>query len=99
MFSETLEMLERGQLVKDYNANMTGVDSEDEDDPRTPTSVSSQEGQGMDFVDVEAFTVIPDCALPELNLQVNILRSFLRKIIWRCHFLSVVTIAQKGIVL
>jgi hypothetical protein len=70
-FSETLELLERGQLVKDYNANMTGGDSEDEDDPRTPTSVSSQESQGLDFVDVEAFTVIPDCALPELNLQVN----------------------------
>ena len=66
-----MELLERGELVKDYNANMTNVDSEDEDDPRTPTSLTSQEGQGMDFVDVEAFTVIPDCALPELNLQVN----------------------------
>ncbi len=61
-------------MVKDYNANSTsapvnGAESEDEEDPRTPTSVSSN--QGYDFVDVEAFTPIPDSALPELNLQVR----------------------------
>ena len=29
-------------MVRDYNSNSTNLDSEDEDDPRTPTSVSSQ---------------------------------------------------------
>lgn len=29
-------------MVKDYNSNSTNLDSEDEDDPRTPASVSSQ---------------------------------------------------------
>ena len=41
-FLETLEALERGEMVRDYNQNTTNIDSEDEDDPRTPTSVSSQ---------------------------------------------------------
>ena len=40
--SETLEALERGGMVKDYNSNSTNLDSEDEEDPRTPASVSSQ---------------------------------------------------------
>ena len=39
---DTLEALERGGMVKDYNANSTNLDSEDEEDPRTPASVSSQ---------------------------------------------------------
>eukprot|EP00088_Acartia_fossae_P012474 TRINITY_DN1642_c0_g1_i3.p1 TRINITY_DN1642_c0_g1~~TRINITY_DN1642_c0_g1_i3.p1 ORF type:complete len:594 (+),score=227.91 TRINITY_DN1642_c0_g1_i3:267-2048(+) len=54
----TLEALERGEMVKDYNSNSAllsgpggiggggGVDSEDEEDPRTPASVSSQGSQG-----------------------------------------------------
>ena len=29
-------------MVKDYNSNSTNLDSEDEEDPRTPASVSSQ---------------------------------------------------------
>lgn len=69
-------------MVKDYNANSTapatvvGAESEDEEDPRTPTSVSSQGSQPYDnvpadFVDVEGFTAIPEGALPELNLQVG----------------------------
>ncbi len=65
-------------MVKDYNANSTsvtnGVESEDEEDPRTPTSVSSSQGYdsaGSDFVDIEGFTAIPDSSLPELNLQVR----------------------------
>ena len=72
-----LEQLERGEMVKDYNANTTGGgDSEDEEDPRTPTSVSSQGSQGYDsagsdFVDIEGFTSIPDSSLPELQLQVR----------------------------
>lgn len=96
---DTLESLERGEMVKDYNANSTstsngtnangrnnpahngnmaalGTESEDEDEPRTPTSVSSQGSQGYDsggsdFVDIEGFSVIPDSSLPELNLQVS----------------------------
>ena len=39
---DTLEALERGGMVKDYNANSTNLDSEDDEDPRTPASVSSQ---------------------------------------------------------
>ena len=70
-FPETLEFLERGELVKDYNANMTSLDSEDDEDPKTPASITSQEGHGLDFVDVEAFSVIPDNSLPELNLHVS----------------------------
>ena len=65
-------------MVKDYNANTTngGADSEDEEDPRTPTSVSSQGSQGYDsagsdFVDIEGFTSIPDSSLPEWQLQVH----------------------------
>ncbi len=80
--ADTLESLERGEMVKDYNANSTstanggGTESEDEDDPRTPASVSSQGSQGYDsagsdFVDIEGFTAIPDTSLPELSLQVN----------------------------
>jgi len=70
-----LEQLERGEMIKDYNANTTGgAESEDEEDPRTPTSVSSQGSQGYDsagsdFVDIEGFTAIPDSSLPELQLQ------------------------------
>ena len=84
MFTDTLESLERGEMVKDYNANSTsgngtangGAESEDEEDPRTPTSVSSQgsvgyDSTGSDFVDIEGFTTIPDTSLPELNLQVR----------------------------
>ena len=41
-FADTLEALERGGMVKDYNSNSTNLDSEDEEDPRTPASVSSQ---------------------------------------------------------
>ena len=75
--TDHLEQLERGEMVKDYNANTTGGgDSEDEEDPRTPTSVSSQGSQGYDsagsdFVDIEGFTSIPDSSLPELQLQVR----------------------------
>ena len=73
-------MLEKGEMKKDYNANTTGADSEDEDDPRTPTSVSSQGSQGYDsagsdFVDIEGFsqiTPLPDSSLPEISLQVSI---------------------------
>ena len=68
-------MLERGQMVRDYNSNINGADSEDDDDPRTPTSVSSQGSHGYDsadFVDVEGFTTIPDSSLPELNIPVKI---------------------------
>ena len=42
VFVETLEALERGGMVKDYNSNSTNLDSEDDEDPRTPASVSSQ---------------------------------------------------------
>ena len=41
-YPSTLEMLERGEMVKDYNSNSTSLDSEDDEDPRTPASVSSQ---------------------------------------------------------
>jgi len=77
---ESLPALERGEMKKDYNANTTGgADSEDEDDPRTPTSVSSQGSQGYDsagsdFVDIEGFSQIntlPDSSLPEISLQVH----------------------------
>eukprot|EP00094_Tigriopus_californicus_P001386 TCALIF_01342-PA protein Name:"Similar to FOXN1 Forkhead box protein N1 (Homo sapiens)" AED:0.09 eAED:0.09 QI:2/1/0.75/1/1/0.75/4/1080/584 len=100
LLPHTLESLERGEMVKDYNANSTssasngatangrnnpahngnmaalGTESEDEDEPRTPTSVSSQGSQGYDsggsdFVDIEGFSVIPDSSLPELNLQTS----------------------------
>jgi hypothetical protein len=83
MFLETLELLERGELVRDYNANMPGGDSEDEDDPRTLMSVSSQESKlGPNFVDIDAFTVIPDCDLPEFNMQVN------QKLILSCIYMG-----------
>ena len=77
---DTLESLERGEMVKDYNANSTtsanGAESEDEEDPRTPASISSQGSQGYDsagsdFIDIEGFTAIPDSSLPELNIQVR----------------------------
>ena len=42
IFVDTLEALERGGMVKDYNSNSTNLDSEDDEDPRTPASVSSQ---------------------------------------------------------
>lgn len=76
LMPETLELLERGEMVRDYNANTTGMESEDDDDPRTPTSVSSQGSQGYDsagsdFVDIEGFTTIPDSSLTELNLQAS----------------------------
>ena len=79
VFSETLPALERGDMKKDYNANTPGVESEDEEEPRTPTSVSSQGSQGYDsagsdFVDIEGFsqiTPVPDSSLPELSLQVG----------------------------
>jgi len=83
----TLEKLERGEMVKDYNANTTnngnagvngnGADSEDEDDPKSPTSISSQsssqgyDSAGSDFVDIEGFASIPDSSLPELQLQAS----------------------------
>ncbi len=86
---DTLEMLERGEMVKDYNANSrstagssvssngnaSGLESEDEDDPRTPASCASASSQfdglqGSDFVDIEGFTAIDNSALPEINLQV-----------------------------
>ena len=41
-YPNTLEMLERGEMVKDYNSNSANLDSEDDEDPRTPASVSSQ---------------------------------------------------------
>ena len=41
-YPATLEALERGEMVKDYNSNSTNLDSEDDEDPRTPASVSSQ---------------------------------------------------------
>jgi hypothetical protein len=41
-YPNTLEALERGEMVKDYNSNTNSLDSEDEEDPRTPASVSSQ---------------------------------------------------------
>ena len=44
VYPHTLEALERGAMVKDYNSNSTNLDSEDEEDPRTPASVSSQVG-------------------------------------------------------
>eukprot|EP00095_Tigriopus_kingsejongensis_P007636 maker-scaffold1040_size68023-snap-gene-0.20 protein:Tk07636 transcript:maker-scaffold1040_size68023-snap-gene-0.20-mRNA-1 annotation:"forkhead box protein n1" len=113
LLPHTLESLERGEMIKDYNANSTSTStnspsasatsrtagagnlngasmahnsnkvptmgnetSEDEEEPRTPTSVSSQGSQGYDsggsdFVDIEGFTAIPDSSLPELNLQAN----------------------------
>ena len=79
--TDTLEKLERGEMIKDYNANTTngggngGNDSEDEDDPKSPTSISSQsssqgyDSAGSDFVDIEGFASIPDSSLPELQLQ------------------------------
>jgi hypothetical protein len=75
-----LPALERGDMKKDYNANTpAGAESEDEEEPRTPTSVSSQGSQGYDsagsdFVDIEGFSQInplPDSSLPELSLQVR----------------------------
>merc|ERR1712156_1212806 len=75
---DALPALERGEMKKDYNANTTnGVESEDEEDPRTSTSVSSQGSQGYDsagsdFVDIEGFSQIntlPDSSLPEISLQ------------------------------
>lgn len=77
---ESLTALERGDMKKDYNANTTGAESEDEDDPRTPTSVSSQGSQGYDSAgsdfatDIEGFshiTPLPDTSMPELNLQAS----------------------------
>ena len=53
VYPHTLEALERGAMVKDYNSNSTNLDSEDEEDPRTPASVSSQVGfQGHSFQDI-----------------------------------------------
>ena len=75
-----MEKLERGEMVKDYNANTTNNatnESEDEDDPKSPTSISSQsssqgyDSAGSDFVDIEGFAAIPDSSLPELQLQVR----------------------------
>merc|ERR1712110_1030508 len=74
---ESLPALEKGEMKKDYNANTTGVDSEDGEDPGAPTSVSSQGSQGYDsagsdFVDIEGFsqiTPLPDSSLPEISLQ------------------------------
>lgn len=78
---DTLESLERGELVRDYNSNTTSSTSpshsEDlDDEPRTPTSVSSQGSQGYDsagsdFIDIEGFSTncIPDSSLNELNIQ------------------------------
>lgn len=79
---DTLESLERGEMVRDYNQNNTGTSpgsqSEDEEDPRTPTSVSSQGSQGYDsagsdFVDIEGFSsnIGQDSSLNELNIQVS----------------------------
>jgi len=78
----TLEKLERGEMIKDYNANTRvgdggGAESEDEDDPKSPTSISSQsssqgyDSAGSDFVDIEGFANIPDSSLPELQLQAS----------------------------
>ena len=87
LFPENLESLERGELVKDYSGNNAGTESEDDDDPKTPTSVSSQGSQGYDsagsdFVDVEGFTSITDSSLPELNLQV---KDSLEESVEMCH--------------
>ena len=61
VYPHTLEALERGAMVKDYNANSTNLDSEDEEDPRTPASVSSQVGfQGHSF----CFTTSGDIPVP-----------------------------------
>lgn len=79
---DTLESLERGEMVRDYNQNNTGTSpgsqSEDEEDPRTPTSVSSQGSQGYDsagsdFVDIEGFAsnIGQDSSLNELNIQAS----------------------------
>jgi hypothetical protein len=46
-YPNTLEALERGEMVKDYNSNTNSLDSEDEEDPRTPASVSSQVSRGL----------------------------------------------------
>lgn len=84
IFTDTLEFLERGEFVKDYSSIALNVDSEDDDDPRTPASVSSQDSQGLDLADVEAFTVISDSSMPELNLQVKYFLSnyaFVHKVI------------------
>ena len=81
LLPDTLEKLERGEMIKDYNANTRvgdggGAESEDEDDPKSPTSISSQsssqgyDSAGSDFVDIEGFANIPDSSLPELQLQV-----------------------------
>ena len=51
VYPHTLEALERGAMVKDYNANSTNLDSEDDEDPRTPASVSSQVGCHRDIHD------------------------------------------------
>jgi len=49
LFLENLEFLERGDMVKDYSLNPTATaESEDDEDPRTPTSISSQGSQGYD---------------------------------------------------
>ena len=98
VFADTLEKLERGEMVKDYNANTTGsgngggggADSEDEDDPKSPTSISSQsssqgyDSAGSDFVDIEGFASIPDSSLPELQLQV--LMDFLSLLSWKMNW-------------
>ena len=56
MFLETLEALERGGMVKDYNSNSTNLDSEDDEDPRTPASVSSQ----VKMINAEIYVVCPE---------------------------------------
>ena len=83
-------------MIKDYNANTPGSTnttssgannriaelSEDDDDPKTPTSLSSQsssqgyDSAGSDFVDIESFNTIPDSSLQELQLPVSSLYIF-----------------------
>ena len=74
---ETLELLERGQMKKDYNASVIDVESEDEDGPSTPASVSSQgsqsdDQQGSDPLDGDGFNQIKDTRFQELHFQVHV---------------------------
>jgi len=78
----TLEKLERGEMIKDYNANTTGsggggagggagngAESEDEDDPKSPTSISSQSSsQGYDSAGSDFVDIGGFASIPDSSL-------------------------------
>lgn len=74
---ETLELLERGQMKRDYGAlaggggGATDAESEDEDGPGTPASASSRGSRSDDPLDGEGFRRIGDARFQELHFQVK----------------------------